>query len=315
MEKANSTKVSWWSFLLHDNSGEIFMGNSGGISKSYRMCSRYRRIKMETRLELAHFFQGAANLLHKMDALENQRGQIRNSFLPTEGGYKRIWEGMYPIGRKFLVFIACCAVVGFIQSAGQGLLQYLYLWFGMPVELVGLFWSALEILLIVILFSLEVKRKNNAIRKKNQANADRLEANKRYNEQLRQQDQALIRQVLDIYSQYNREYLGSIPGKYAYDTQAVDFFASAFFDGRADSLKEAINLYEQELFNRRIEQKMDAEMRRNELHRLFMENQAMMQTQAAQNAEAAAYRTEQSARNAEAAAYRAEQTSNNYYYY
>lgn len=263
---------------------------------------------METRLELAKFYQSAANLLHRMDNLETQRNEIRKKFLPTEGGYKKLWKGMYPFGRKFLLFLICSAFVGMLLSIGVELPQYLYLWFGMPVEMIGVYWSVLEIVLIVVTFSFGVMYMNHSIRKKNQKNADRLEANKRYNEQLEQEDQKLLHQVLDAYTQYNRDYAASVPGKYTYDTQAVQFFASAFYDGRADSLKEAINLYEQELFNKRIEQKIDAEMRRNELHRLFMENQAVMQTQAAQNAEAAAYRTE-------AAAYRAEQAAKSHYYY
>ena len=64
-----------------------------------------------------------------------------------------------------------------------------------------------------------------------------------------------IRQEMEEYYSQNSDILASFPPDYQY-TQAVYFFYKALVNGRADSLKEAINLYEDYLYKKDLAETM-----------------------------------------------------------
>lgn len=65
-----------------------------------------------------------------------------------------------------------------------------------------------------------------------------------------------LKEKMDDIIQENREIISIIPDKYRYP-MATDFFTEVLENGRADSLKEAMNLYEEQLHRWKMESKME----------------------------------------------------------
>ena len=69
----------------------------------------------------------------------------------------------------------------------------------------------------------------------------------------RECEEALIQQIKEVQKQYTDEISGWYPCDYCY-IEAAEFFLNAVKNSRADSIKEAVNLYEETNHRQRLEE-------------------------------------------------------------
>ncbi|GLB27169.1 hypothetical protein LXJ15735_34100 [Lacrimispora xylanolytica] len=72
-----------------------------------------------------------------------------------------------------------------------------------------------------------------------------------------------LKKQLDIVIKEKIEIISIIPEKYPYPL-ATDFLADVLICGRADTMKEALNLYEEQIHRWKVESKMDAVPKRQQ---------------------------------------------------
>lgn len=209
---------------------------------------------MDSRNELQNILVKASRLLKERDSLLVSLEQVQKQYLPTEGGYKELWHGLKPFWRKFGIVISAGFVYEVLaQNVIRGIINLLVYVVGLPDDLIMILIQLLEFIVIALALIICQERANKKIRAKNQANADRLERNKQHNYQNYQREAELGRKLGQLQNIYDAECAPYIPPSYRYDTHAVTTFASYFINGRTDTLKEAVNLYETEEHRKRVE--------------------------------------------------------------
>lgn len=209
---------------------------------------------MESREAMQNMLIEASSLLKKFANLKRREAEIQKRFLPTEGKYAKPWHGIQPIGKKLLVIAAVLLILGALYNP---ILQILYFVFGFSERLSTiLFWIiALAVAALILVVVQECA--NKMIISKNQQIANQIEGNKQSNIQVQKELMQVKEHIDAVAYKYLAECADYIPPAYRYDANAVGYFASAFANGRADSLKEAINLYETDQHRKRLEEKYD----------------------------------------------------------
>jgi len=122
-----------------------------------------------------------------------------------------------------------------------------------------------------LIFSSRKKTKNQRIVEENKESVER-------NKQLAIQEQRILNELQEVQTLY-RNYISSwYPIDYC-SVDASEFFYNAINNYRADNLKEAINLYEMTLHQRRIEANQRQAIREQQLSNLLSAQHIAVQQQ------------------------------------
>ena len=109
--------------------------------------------------------------------------------------------------------------------------------------------------------------------KKINADNEQIVAN---NKRLQAKEQEILDNLKQLQESY-RQYVGSwYPENYCY-VEAAEFFYNTIKNYRADSLKEAINLYEVTLHQRRVEDNQKQSIKQQKLNNLLSVGSIVMQ--------------------------------------
>lgn len=209
-----------------------------------------------SRREIADVLYSASNIIQRIEDISRELESVKAKYRPTEGGYKKLWHGIKPIGIKILLLIAGAVIVMGIGNSINSLAVILFDFFGLSADMSIFLVKALQYVIIILIPALAQVLANKRIVKKNRENADRLERNKEYNSHVwveEQNVQAKLAKAGAAYSQIS--YL--LPEDYKYDKNALFFMGKALEQGRAETLGAAINLYEEDAHRKRVEKKLD----------------------------------------------------------
>lgn len=230
---------------------------------------------VEERRKTVNMLYYAANTVRRISNIGVELENVKKKYLPTTGGYKTPWHGIKPIGKKLLLLVLGLVLSGsFVNSLNQMVWQ-LYSIVGLSVNAAIIVMGIVEVIAILLFPVIGQIVANKVITKKNQENADRLERNRQYNENVvYPEEQRVLKKLGEAGRDYAKveQYL---PSHYKYNADALKFMASAIEQGRADSIGQAINLYEEDQHRRRVEDKLDEQNRLQEEQNRLREAQLM----------------------------------------
>ena len=178
---------------------------------------------MNTREELLNGLNDAVSIIRQLSNIQNRLNQVR-------GQYKNLKPNK-KIGKLLKGLFVLC-----VLSCVMMLLQ-MNIW--------GLITGIIQVAVgcIVVKFIYKI------INEKIDADNQRIAAE---NEQVKAQEQAVLNDLQKVQIAYRERVSYWYPDNYC-SVDAVEFFHNAVKNYRADSLKEAINLYETALHQRRVE--------------------------------------------------------------
>lgn len=184
-------------------------------------------MKMETREELLNGLNDAVNLLRQFVNDQQQLNKIRSQYRKTIPNLS--WKKMriaYIVFVVVYLYIYASTISSFLPS--YSFIPYI-------------------IIVLVVYFGMKsyCKIKNKSIDKQN-------EQIRTTNETAKVQEQQVVNEIEQIQQAYHDRVSWWYPGDYC-SVDAAEFFYNAIKNYRADSIKEAINLYENTLHQRRME--------------------------------------------------------------
>lgn len=178
---------------------------------------------MNTREELLNGLNDAVSIIRQLSNIQNRLNQVR-------GQYKNLKPNK-KIGKLLKGFLVLC-----VLSCAMMLLQ-MNIW--------GLITGIIQVAVGCIVVKFIYKKINEKIDADNQQIVAE-------NEQVKAQEQAVLNDLQKVQIAYRERVSYWYPDNYC-SVDAVEFFHNAVKNYRADSLKEAINLYETALHQRRVE--------------------------------------------------------------
>lgn len=182
---------------------------------------------METREELLNGLGDAADLLRRFIDKNNQLPKIRSQYRNTMSKLK--WKNIR-IG--YIIFVVVFLYI-YASNIGRFLPSYSFIPY--------------IIIVVATYFILKVyyKTKNASIDKQN-------ERIRTTNENTKMQEQQVVNEIQEIQQAYHDRISYWYPSDYC-SIDAAEFFYNVIKNYRADSMKEAINLYENTMHQRRLE--------------------------------------------------------------
>ena len=178
---------------------------------------------MNTREELLNGLNDAVSIIRQLSNIQNRLNQVR-------GQYKNL-KSNKKIGKLLKGLFVLC-----VLSCGMMLLQ-MNIW--------GLITGIIQVAVGCIVVKFIYKKINEKIDADNQQIVAE-------NEQVKAKEQAVLNDLQKVQIAYRERVSYWYPDNYC-SVDAVEFFHNAVKNYRADSLKEAINLYETVLHQRRVE--------------------------------------------------------------
>lgn len=178
---------------------------------------------MNTREELLNGLNDAVSIIRQLSNIQNRLNQVR-------GQYKNLKPNK-KIGKLLKGLFVLC-----VLSCVMMLLQ-MNIW--------GLITGIIQVAVGCIVVKFIYKKINEKIDADNQQIVAE-------NEQIKAQEQAVLNDLQKVQIAYRERVSYWYPDNYC-TVDAVEFFQNAVKNYRADSLKEAINLYETVLHQRRVE--------------------------------------------------------------
>ena len=178
---------------------------------------------MNTREELLNGLNDAVSIIRQLSNIQNRLNQVR-------GQYKNLKPNK-KIGKLLKGLFVLC-----VLSCVMMLLQ-MNIW--------GLITGIIQVAVGCIVVKFIYKKINEKIDADNQQIVAE-------NEQIKAQEQAVLNDLQKVQIAYRERVSYWYPDNYC-TVDAVEFFHNAVKNYRADSLKEAINLYETALHQRRVE--------------------------------------------------------------
>lgn len=185
-------------------------------------------MKMETREELLNGLNDAVNILRQLVNDQHQLKKVRGQYRKIQPNLN--WKNMRI---AYIVFIVV-------------FLFYIYPSIAELFEFDSFFMPYITIILVVYLgIKSYCKIKNKKIDKEN-------EQIRTTNETTKVQEQQIVNEIEQIQQAYHDRVSWWYPSDYC-SVDAAEFFYNVIKNYRADNIKEAINLYEVTLHQRRIE--------------------------------------------------------------
>lgn len=202
---------------------------------------------MQTREELLNGLAEAVNIIRQLANIQQRLSNIRGSY-----GNTRQLKKFSLIGKILIGFWILMALVSSSSDAS------------LPIAILLMF------VLPHYLFFAHRKKKNN----------ERIEAENRQvlanNEQLKIQEQNTLNDLKQIQILYQERLNSWYPVNYC-SVDAAEFFYNTINNYRADSLKEAINLYETHLHQQRVETNQQKALNQQMLGNLLSAGSLVMQ--------------------------------------
>lgn len=202
---------------------------------------------MNTREELLTGLNDAVSIIKQLANIQQRLNQVR-------GQYKNVISNK-KMGKLAKVILVCA-----ILNCVLNLLQF-NIW--------GLILGAVGCIVIYMGLQFYYKKQNEKIDSDNQ----KIMAD---NEKIKAQEQAVLNDLQNVQIAYRERVSSWYPEKYCF-VDAVEFFCNAVKNYRADNLKEAINLYETELHQRRVEDTQKQALEQQKLNNLLAVGSLAMQ--------------------------------------
>lgn len=208
---------------------------------------------METKEELLAKLRNAVSILSQLSNIQQRLNKVRSQYRKTSPNKKMGVLSILCIG--FVAFIS--VNITLLVSADFKMLVILGC---VSAVLIGLTFGFFKFINVV---------RNSDINSRNQVII-------KNNENLKIQEQAILNELKPVQEAY-QEYLSSwYPANYC-SVDAAEFFYNTISNYRADTLKEAINLYEITLHQRRIESNQQESLKQQKLNNLLAVGSLVMQ--------------------------------------
>ncbi|MCU6720234.1 zinc-ribbon domain-containing protein [Porcipelethomonas ammoniilytica] len=243
------------------------------------------RTGIQTREDLISGLQNAIYLMKQATALKESSAATirkqttgRNPSNEITGGLKVLFSAAvgfvgFLIGKAILGSICRMILNGFGSTNNMPLLVQLFYY-----VISGIIPIALGIVVGVYFNKNIIPKINEKIRHKN---VEIIQANQKiaeYNQSIRQQADELNRRLHEIQLRYQNTVMTWYPQNYCY-IEATEFFLDSVVNYRADTLKEAINLYEEYLHRERVERNQESMLKKQDLNNLLTLGSVIMQGQ------------------------------------
>lgn len=210
-----------------------------------------KEIEMETREELLEGLSNAVSIMGQFSNAQQQLDGIRSQYRSTRANVK--WGKLAKT--VFTFWIICCVVGLFVAEKNViifNVVQYV-------VYTAGFY----------AVMTFYYKAKNKKITADNEQIVEN-------NQRLKVKEQEVIDNIQQLQESY-RQYVSSwYPENYCY-VDAAEFFYNTIKNYRADTLKEAINLYETTLHQQRIENNQKQSIKQQKLNNLLSVGSIIMQ--------------------------------------
>lgn len=202
---------------------------------------------MQTREELLSGLNDAVSIIRQLSNIQTRLNQVR-------GQYKSILQNkkMGKLAKFILIFLILNCVYNLVLFN---------IW--------GIIIGAVELGVAYVIIKFVYKKMNEKIDTDNQ----RIVAE---NENVKAQEQAVLNELQKVQIAYRERVSSWYPDNYC-SVEAVEFFYNAVMNYRADNLKEAINLYETFLHQRRVEANQKKAVEQQKLNNLLSAGSLMMQ--------------------------------------
>lgn len=202
---------------------------------------------MQTRDELLNGLNDAVSIIGQLANIQQRLNQVRSQYKNITPNKK-----MGKLAKLYLVYLV---ITSFIKIAENG---------------ISIIFS--QVIVIAVFFGLI---KGYYILRNKKIDSDN-EKVRTYNENVKAQEQTVLNELQKVQVAY-RERVGYwYPDKYC-SVDAVGFFYNAIKDYRADNIKEAINLYETTLHQRRVEDNQKKAIEQQKLNNLLAVGSLAMQ--------------------------------------
>lgn len=187
---------------------------------------------METREELLNGLKDAVSIIGKLGNIQQRLTRVRNQYKSHLPNSKRMKRGG-------IFFIIAMAVVGEVLVGSIGIPTI-----GAILGGVGGYFA-----------------KKNFYKVQNEKIDNE-------NEEIKKQEQAVLNDLQQVQAEYGERVGTWYPENYC-SVDAVEFFYNAVKNYRADNIKEAINLYETALHQRRVEDNQQQAIKQQKLNNLL----------------------------------------------
>lgn len=214
---------------------------------------------METREELLGGLNDAVSVIRKLANIQQRLNQVRSQYR-SEIPNKKLGK----VAKLAIVIIAAAC----IYMCFTALLSF---------DIFGLIYSLLEGAVVCgIIIGVNIL-KNKKIDSDNEEIAVR-------NEALKKQEQPILEELRQVQIAYQERVGYWYPDNYC-SVEAAEFFYDVIKNFRADNIKEAINLYETTLHQRRVEDNQKQAIKQQKLNNLLAVGNLVMQGAAINSAE------------------------------
>lgn len=202
---------------------------------------------MNTREELLNGLGDAVSIIRQLSNIQMRLNQVRNQYRNLKPNKK--------IGKLLKAILVLC-ILGCAVMLSQ-------------MEIASLIIGIIQIAVGYVTVKFVYKKMNEKIDADNQQIiAD--------NQKTKAQEQAVLNDLQKIQTAYRERVSFWYPDKYC-SVEAVEFFYNAVKDYRADSIKEAVNLYETSLHQKRIEENQKQAIKQQKLNNLLSAGSIVMQ--------------------------------------
>jgi large-conductance mechanosensitive channel len=220
---------------------------------------------MEEREKLLLNLEEALSIINRLAGVQQSLNRVRSQYRTTSKNQKVGVIGKIIIGLSvfFSLIMIISGISGFssMSAESQGI--------GMGVLIVNFVMAIGNVAVVYLIIHAMNKSKNKSINLNNQ----RIMQN---NENLKVQEQAVLNELRDIQIVYNERLLNWYPQNYCY-VSAVEFFYDSVKNFRADSMKEAINLYENYMHQQRVEENQKQSIKQQKLNNLLAAGNLVLQ--------------------------------------
>ncbi len=207
---------------------------------------------METREELLNGLREADSIINQLSNIQQRLTQVRSQYRSTIPNKKmKLWV-------KILLIVLLIMML-FSSTVDKTIWDMIW----------GILFGVLEIAVVYFVIKFYYKWKNQKIDSQN-------EQILRDNANAQEKEKAVLGELQQAQTAYQERVSWWYPENYC-SLDAVGFFYNAVKNHRADSMKEAINLYETELHQRRVEDNQQQALQQQKLNNLLAAGSLVMQ--------------------------------------
>jgi hypothetical protein len=220
---------------------------------------------MEEREELQLNLKEALSIINSLASIQQRLNMVRSQYRNVSK--KQKIGVIAKIIRGFSIFFSLIIIISGISGFSDMSPDSYNV--GRVVLVVNFIWAIGNVVVVYLISHAINKSKNKSINVNNQ----RILQN---NENLKIQEQAVLNELRDIQIVYNKRLLNWYPQNYCY-VSAAEFFYESVKNYRADSIKEAINLFENYMHQQRVEENQKQSIKQQKLNNLLTAGNLVLQ--------------------------------------